>query len=744
MFRSEESRIRKLELETGGVRGSINRLQESFLQDETSTTAPGAPQAELPPIIQKLTNTDHSHSVETWYHTAPTAGDQNYECANVYTHEAPQPKIITDGEITNADNKLTSVSEPFEAGDVGARIIVYGAGVAGAKLVTTISAFTNAGQVELADNASTTVANARVRWNLQKLERVNTIINGAAVQNDALKSDAHTDYATNINDPDWKRTEGWVRLGSTNTLDYFLGAYTDAAPYTAHENFLYAIQAQRYMYFICKIAKRHRGVKVKGNFYAGLYNNDDRNLEYLSGAEFSVSAQVQGVPAVTATTRYLIVAETDRGYTYYTSVIEVLNAPALGSYVPGQVEVELNWSPGIPFTNRYKIYRKIGAGNVELIYTVTNGATAFTDDNPVQRIDTGSTVFPAQTLDNTVKAYTATLLSALDELVADGEANWMNLLLVIPMPASIDVSEMTELVLRTGLSEPLAFEIDDCVTVNGVNTVISDSELFDAVNHVGKTCTIRDLTNSANTLTTTVDSVTNSGEIELTDAPDWTSEQNIIEILEAEPRGLYLDLVGLSFNLGQWSPHSKDEPRPQAPVSLPNSSTQGGTGTQPPPPSGGGPLCFIWHGELTLFDSREKVLGLDLRKGMRLFNGTDKPSVVKNVFINRANRLWQIEFESGAKAVPATLAHRFIENFESVRTGTALKHLRKGKNVLRFMKNEFILDSIRAVRPLDFDEGAVIVSIELETDAENEFANAFLLGDCLSHNRKFEDWNLPE
>jgi hypothetical protein len=740
-FRAEEPRIRKLELETANSRaGSGDAEARAYLEDQTSTQSPNAPQPELPPIIQRLTNTDHSHSVETWYNSAPTAGNQNYECANVYCHEPPAPKIVLDAAITSGDHTLMSAEEPFVPDDAGAIIIVYGAGAAGGKLVTTISSYTSPGEVKLSAVAGTTVANARARWNLQKLERVNTIINGAALTNDALKSSAHPDYLTNINDPDWKSAEGWVRLGSTNTLSYFLGAYTDAAPHTAFEPTVYAIQAQRYMYVIAKIAKRHAGVKVKGHFYAGLWNNDDRNLEYLSGGEFSLSANVEGVPAATATTQYMIVAHTDRGFVYYTSIVSVAGAPDINSYIPGEVEVALNWSPGIPFTNRYEIYRKIGAGNVERIYTVPNGGTAFTDDNPVQRIDTESVNFPASEADNTVKAYTATLLSALDDLVSDGEGNWMNLRLVIPMSASIDVSEMTELVLRMGLTEALAFEISDCVTTAGDNAVTSASALFDAVNHVGKTCTIRDLNDSSNSLTTTVAVVTGDGVIQLTDAPTWSSDQNIIEILEAEPRGLYLDLVGLSFNDGQWSPHTKDDPRPQLPVARPNSSTQGGTGTQDPTHGdGGGPRCFIWSGEATLFDSREKILGLDLRRGMRLYNGTRKPSVIKGVpCLHQVSRLWQIEYLSGAKSVPATLTHRFIESVETARTGTALKHLKAGKYVLRFPKNEFILDSIRQIVPLDFPEGVWVVSIELEEDESNDFAHAFLLGDDLSHNRKLD------
>jgi hypothetical protein len=71
---------------------------------------------------------------------------------------------ITDGAITAAAAILTSASNPFTAADVGSPIIVKGAGAAGADLVTTISAYTSAGQVTLTANAGTTVTGAGAAW----------------------------------------------------------------------------------------------------------------------------------------------------------------------------------------------------------------------------------------------------------------------------------------------------------------------------------------------------------------------------------------------------------------------------------------------------------------------------------------------------------------------------------------------------------------------------------------------------
>lgn len=72
----------------------------------------------------------------------------------------PAGRKVTDGDITATTETLTSATATFTSGDVGSQVIVAGAGVAGADLVTTISAFTNSTTVTVALAASTTVSNA--------------------------------------------------------------------------------------------------------------------------------------------------------------------------------------------------------------------------------------------------------------------------------------------------------------------------------------------------------------------------------------------------------------------------------------------------------------------------------------------------------------------------------------------------------------------------------------------------------
>jgi len=82
----------------------------------------------------------------------------------VYVIESTDLLQVTDGGLTAADTTLTSASAPFSAGDVGKKVRVAGAGVAGANLDTTIASYTSPTEVEVTLAASTTVVDATVSW----------------------------------------------------------------------------------------------------------------------------------------------------------------------------------------------------------------------------------------------------------------------------------------------------------------------------------------------------------------------------------------------------------------------------------------------------------------------------------------------------------------------------------------------------------------------------------------------------
>lgn len=84
-----------------------------------------------------------------------------------------------DGLITSGTNILTSASGLFTAAHVGKTIEVSGAGVAGARLVTTIAGFTSSTQVTLTANASTTVGGAgkNIFWGTDDTAAIQLAIN---------------------------------------------------------------------------------------------------------------------------------------------------------------------------------------------------------------------------------------------------------------------------------------------------------------------------------------------------------------------------------------------------------------------------------------------------------------------------------------------------------------------------------------------------------------------------------------
>lgn len=70
-------------------------------------------------------------------------------------------RTVSDGAITASADVLTSATAAFISGDVGSTVIVEGAGVAGAALITTIASVTNATTAVLVADASTTVTGAQ-------------------------------------------------------------------------------------------------------------------------------------------------------------------------------------------------------------------------------------------------------------------------------------------------------------------------------------------------------------------------------------------------------------------------------------------------------------------------------------------------------------------------------------------------------------------------------------------------------
>lgn len=88
-------------------------------------------------------------------------------------------KSVADAAITTGTPNLSSVTAGFVVTDVGKTVVVIGAGVAGAPLVTTILSWQNSSAVTLSINASTTVSNAKLYWGTNDTAAFQNAINAA-------------------------------------------------------------------------------------------------------------------------------------------------------------------------------------------------------------------------------------------------------------------------------------------------------------------------------------------------------------------------------------------------------------------------------------------------------------------------------------------------------------------------------------------------------------------------------------
>jgi parallel beta-helix repeat protein len=89
-------------------------------------------------------------------------------------------RTVSDGAISSGSNVLTSATANFTTSDVGKQITINGAGTSGARLTTTISAYTSSTQVTVVSSASTTVTGAVVRCMTDDSVGINAAIAAAA------------------------------------------------------------------------------------------------------------------------------------------------------------------------------------------------------------------------------------------------------------------------------------------------------------------------------------------------------------------------------------------------------------------------------------------------------------------------------------------------------------------------------------------------------------------------------------
>lgn len=157
----------------------VNKNGETLGSSSTSTTTSGSTSTitiTTPAFVSGATG---------WYAYVTQAGGVTY----TRQQTAGQPSTVGVNLVltappssggANPPGGNTSQSNPFTTADVGKAIMIKGAAVSGVTtLVTTISAFTNSGQVTLATTAATSVSNAVVMWATDDTAAFQAAVNAA-------------------------------------------------------------------------------------------------------------------------------------------------------------------------------------------------------------------------------------------------------------------------------------------------------------------------------------------------------------------------------------------------------------------------------------------------------------------------------------------------------------------------------------------------------------------------------------
>jgi hypothetical protein len=232
-----------------------------------------------------------------------------------------------------------------------------------------------------------------------------------------------------LSDPDYDKTNGYLRLGTTNTIDQ---------PLTKN----YATPG-KVLHFSC-IVEAAPDVDVADSccLYGGIWDNTAGQRNWLEGDAFTLAANVSGAPAATVSSDYKVIALTDWGDKLESNVVTV-NRPTDASFT-GQIYTALSWQRLVGVI-RYDIYRKTGA-TYELLEQIRSGATTYQDHGQVLEAVGG---YPSTVGQHPI-AYVQTRAGGFKPV----NGTWVEYYLAIPIPATYNYSLTTdEQWFRCGLTE---------------------------------------------------------------------------------------------------------------------------------------------------------------------------------------------------------------------------------------------------------------------------------------------------
>lgn len=486
-----------------------------------------------------------------------------------------------------------------------------------------------------------------------------SVFSGALVANSKALPDAGRSD-TPVVDPDWQRTIGYARLGSTNTLDFPLPSNV-AFP-------------GRKLYAILIVAKRSANVGVPGRLFAGIWDNTVGQRDWLMGDTFEVSGQVIGAPAATTSTEYVVVMTSDFGATVKSSILTVANAPSDASFISGSVYVKLSW-PRFPGFIHSDVYRK--RGGVYQLVTQESTVNEYFDQGDFRQI-----VGNYPDADATKpKAYAATRAGLLDTAPIDGvDASWQAFIMAIQIPSTYHQSNTTgKQWLRIGIDAP---------------------------------CTGADAT-----------------------------------------RGLFIDLVGLSYVSGSYAHNPEDLKGLQQPIAAPAGSSQGGAGTGGSgftPPDGGtgderGPACVMADSIVRLKDSPFPTCSADdlLRHPEHKLlsvtaDGEFVAGEIEKVKEAMEDHIVRIRTTTG-ETLRCSETHRLI-TYIGDPTGTAISRLSIGDPVIVYDPKTKTLRESKIKNMRRLYQRTRVIRIQMKSNSPQTYlAGTAGPGAILSHNMKVLD-----
>lgn len=640
-------------------------------------------------IDNLLRNSVPRHSWDTWCNTTPVAGDQQKEAAHIFTQEPDTAQEVFTGAITSGTPNLTIASDGdlFDvSNDAGKEIVVEGAGTSGANLVTTILSVSSTTAVVLNTNALTTVSNARVRWRLQTIAKTSTKT-GTATVNQTLKSSDHSGFSSNIVDPRWNKSFGYVELGSKNTINFPIGFWNNTTNSFVFQNL---IEPSKTLHFQVRVARKNIFIKPRGFIKVDLCDNSSGKKQIIEGGRFTLEVEARGTPGVTVSSEYKIIAR-DGYENVLESNIVTLNRPTDAEFITDVVYMYLSWG-SVSGARIYEVWRRTGSTYSKLA-EIFNGQTAYADNNVVPDVPVPASGFPASS-GRFPQATAITQSGGLDLIIVDGDSfGWNTVKLPVNIPSLYNMTGTTEQWLRMYLTQECDREMTDGVA-DSTTTLTSATAAFEA-DDAGLTIIIDNGEDAP--FETTINSITSATEIELDAAVPFTASNCTITIIKGGRNGLLFREFGLSLANGEYAANHDDTQAAQPLAANPSSGSSGGTGG-----GNGGINCIRFDMPVEMYspptNGAAQIIELpadNVQIGNFLFSGNIMPNCVIQKKVLWVDCL--LEIRAGGKTLFCTPSHPMFRDFSGFDQKTPAHEFHVGDTIAQRINGRDELNKIEKI-----------------------------------------------